>query len=206
MILFYHIPKTAGTFIRVKMESVFNSLSLYPIQSQCWMSNHEGLPLEFKCSHNYYLLQSRLQADDYFFTFLRHPVDIIYSRYAYLAKYNDSKKYNILSDSQKQFYEMTIDEHIDKLMSGELKPAVYGKADTKVDFDAFSFVGIVEDMDQSLAVLNKDLGTHIMNNTVINKGPGIDNSYRREDLEKVCEPEIEIFENFREKLAKRVAS
>lgn len=103
--LFLHIPKNGGTSLRDLMSGWFPSERTCPYRiGQDYSANFTDLDLEkydYFTGHIPAALAQKFFSDDMpKLTVLRHPVDRIYSQYAYWRAY-DLPKTNVLEDGEK---------------------------------------------------------------------------------------------------------
>lgn len=223
LIIYHHIPKAGGSFIIKKLADIFNSCrfsfqdaelagfeeikkGLYArlgrsgtrrfLESINW-DNHEGKGIEFVTSHDMFDPRHFQKRDeDFYFTFMRHPVDRCYSSIYYMKRVT---KTSLLPEYKrvKETWGLPLDVLIDRLLQQPFESRYDPQSLAKLDF-----VGVTEEMDRSLKVLNGVLGTRIKNDERINANEGEDYSYRRDELERHFREEIKIYDDYREKLLK----
>lgn len=212
MIVFNHIPRTGGTFLIEKLRKTpfgsgptvdFAQPNRFVPRLLC-DADYRPSMLIYHASGTKFVRAFRRRRGDVVFTFLRNRVDMVYSNFAYMkariARGDDLPGWG---HAQRAYFDRTLEQHID----GILKTST---ADTEypADLSAYDFVGITEEMNLSLRILNQFLGVTIVNDGAINSVPG-EKLYRRMELERRFAPQTAIYSHartlLRSKLAERTA-
>jgi len=126
--------------------------------------------------------------DDFVFTLLRNRVDMVYSNFAYMnARISRGDKLPGWTAAQRSVFGKTLEEHVDRVLATGGPDWEYPS-----DLDAYDFVGITEEMNLSLRVLNEVFGTNILNDGPINSVQ-CEKMYRRQDLEDKFADQMRLF-------------
>ena len=169
-IVFVHIPKTGGTSIRIALERaaadhrILRDYQGHPLGSSdlAQVQDKDGRVSGFR-EHFFgtpgILLSGHFPASRYwpffnaesFVTFLRHPVDRVLSSYAAWVKNGR--------------WTGTFEEFIAMPSMGKRLSAYL----TGVNFDAFGFIGFMEEFDASVRALSQFVGAELQ---VLRKNPG----------------------------------
>ncbi len=198
MLIFQHIPKTAGTTLSFILAQNFEEEDIYHIRNLKQMrgpaySRHFGSVEDFaaldpdernrfRCiiGHAPFGLHNHLTRPVSYITFLRDPVKRVISQY---HQHQRMVRANELDDDQltfEQFLELkpaVLNNHQTRFVSGvksnSLSPEeCYQKARSNID-EYFSLVGIVERFDESLLLLSKEFClprvTYVRRNTTARK-------------------------------------
>ena len=137
----------------------------------------------------------RRRAGDFVFTFLRNRVDMVYSNFAYTkARIERGDRFPGWTEHQYRHFRGSLEDHIDTFLSEDASDGAYPP-----DLSLYDFVGITEEMDRSLMVLNRVLGTRIANCGTINSFP-CEKTYRRNELERKLARQLETYRGAREQL------
>ena len=205
MIVFNHIPRTAGTFIveKIRASGLCDGPRIDLGRPQKWIPtihcDRACRPrmLTYHCSGTEFANAYQRHAGDFAFTFLRNRVDMVYSNFAYMkARVERGDRFPGWSLRQYDHYRASARHHVDNILQSrqeDLYPA---------DLDPYDFVGIAEDMERSLNVLNKVLGTSLRNDKRVNCVPS-DKTYRRDELEAKFAPQLALYAAARERLLSR---
>ena len=183
IVIFVHIPKTAGTTLRNIIERNFDKQAIFAIDGRDPQKSIEifnSLSLEKKASFS--LVQGHVafgaiknlpHKQIKHITFLRDPVERVLSYYSYILSdsfrrpqaeiaENMSLKNYLLSKCDWQ-----MNNHQTRMIAGSVPPD-YGACDEKVLERAknnlikyFHFIGIAEHFDESILLMSKSLGWKI---------------------------------------------
>ena len=185
MIIFNHVPRTAGTFIVEKIrESGFCDGPRIDLRrSEKWIPTfhcdrtYRPRMLTYHCSGIEFANHYQRDPGDFAFTFLRNRVDMIYSNFAYMSvRVRRGDRFPGWSQQRYDYYRGGMRQHVDNVLRSK-------QDDTyPTDLTCYDFVGIAEDMDRSLNVLSKVLGITLSNDKRVNC-VGSEKTYRREELE-----------------------
>jgi hypothetical protein len=205
MIIFHHIPKTAGTFLFSQMKKHYKYISLAPGNPQTkfekeiceyFGNNFEGKIFQkntnkidkdtFFRAHGKFFNYNKKYDTDFYFTCLRNPVDMFYSEHTFRSNKNINELLNLL------------DEKIDNMKK-------IWRCDQFYNLERFDFVGITEHMEETIKVLNAKLNIKIKNlklNVNKRKEKNIIYSHRRNELEEKFKnsPAYEVYYKYIEKL------
>lgn len=167
-----HIPKTAGTSFRLILEQVYNKkkvarLDIFPIDKQIKLNNKiynsDILPSNYKIIHGHISLSQvhkRLGIDKNVpvITWLRHPVDRVFSSYYYLEnrlieELNENEKGSSITGLRLQL-QRTFKEYITAPTSQNVMSRFI---DIK-NLPNLFFIGLQEHFSNDLEYLSKKLG------------------------------------------------
>jgi hypothetical protein len=162
---------------------------------------------------------------DFLFTFLRHPVDRFYSGYFYahfrvnnprpdsrfgLPKVDYRRRFPeaaaLLDLDQKTFVDHFLDRrgelvfHRGEHLSYRLIEEAFF---LPKQLDRYDFIGIMEKMDESLALLGERLGVPLRLGPRLNAGPPPEPRCREDDIRALYADEIEIYEHYSSALQSR---
>jgi hypothetical protein len=151
---------------------------------------------------------------DFLFTFLRHPVDRFYSVYFYahwrvnnprpgfdLPRVEYRRRYPeaaaLLELDQKAFVDHFLESrgelifHREGLTYRLIEEAFF----MQKQLERYDFVGIMERMEDSLAILSRQLGVTLVIGERLNAGPPPEKRYRERDIRRLYAEEIERYES-----------
>jgi len=194
MIVFNHIPRTAGTFIieKLRASGLCDGPRIDLRRAAKWVPSmhcdraYRPRMLTYHCSGAEFAAHYRRLAGDFTFTFLRDRVDMVYSNFAYMkARVQRGDRFRGWPEERYRYYRESVAQHVDNVMRGRHEDAY------PADLAIYDFVGIAEDMDRSLAVLGQALGVALENDRRINCVAS-DKTYRRADLESRFGPQREM--------------
>lgn len=182
-------------------------------EKQKWMQANRSRWFPSKCDVVYGAFPSRMIPRDceFSFTFISHPVDRIYQCWAYadiqLQESKDKLNYEMFSSLDIS----TAHEFIDKIL-------LYGKTanffvaqekDTNIEYtceyesifqcktlQVFDYVGIVEQMEKSIDILNKKLNIDIKYDPKMLPFTLQYDQYRRSELEVLLKEDVQQYEQY----------
>ena len=228
MIYFHHILKAGGNFILGQFQLRVNYRAEYVDYGASGdrgaeeiLSIKPGSPVEFALSHHAFdPSYFTPKEDDFYFTLIRHPVDMFYSYYHYFKdlpghedeltremefeEYMDYKiKHYNLSREMIRNYGLVPPKKC-PIAAGERVHGpgiVFPQQWYNIDFEKFDFVGITDEMEDTLKVLGSMTGLVLDSDTdkKINssKAQNTDKSYRRSELEEVLKEEIRVYKYYK---------
>lgn len=185
MIVLHHLPRTGGTFLRDQLrihvapgpEISFGASRLTP-RLMC-DAYYRPRVLVYHCSGAEFRTAYRREDGDFVITFVRDPVDLVYSNFAYMQRRLLRGDVALSERREWAYYERSMHAHVDDVISGAV-----GVDWLHRDLDGFDFVGVTERMPESIAALNAALGTSLAAGPPLNGARG-DRTYRRAELAKV---------------------
>jgi hypothetical protein len=179
-VIFLHIPKTAGTTISDIIERSYlpkNLYSRYEISPDRYVIEFEQIPeakrKEFKIiqGHLYFGIHKLLPQPSTYFTILRDPVERVISDYYYIRRHKKHPFHQTLISEQMSLEDLIIrgEYHPDncqtRYLSGVGKSISHGQCTQealelakKNLSEYFSVVGILEEFDKTLLILQKRFG------------------------------------------------
>jgi hypothetical protein len=200
MIVFNHIPRTAGTFIveKIRASGLCDGPRIDLRRREKWIPTmhcdrfYRPRMLTYHCSGIEFGNAYQRHPGDFTFTFLRNRVDMIYSNFAYMSvRVRRGDRFSGWPAQRYEYYRGSVRQHVDNVLRGK-------EDDTyPSDLTLYDFIGVTEDMDRSLNVLNKVLGTALSNDQHINCVAS-EKTYRRAELETKFAAQIEIHARARE--------
>lgn len=202
MIIFNHIPRTAGTFVieKIRASGLCDGPRIDLGRPAKWIPTihcdraYRPRMLTYHCSGIEFANVYARHPGDFTFTFLRNRVDMVYSNFAYMkARVERGDRFRGWPVQRYDYFRRTVREHVDNVLRGGDDEAY------PTDLAVYDFVGVAEDMDRSLAVLDKVLGTALRNDERVNCVPS-EKTYRRIELERRFAPQLEMYERARERL------
>jgi hypothetical protein len=166
----------------------------------------------------------RKEPGDYSFTFIRDPIDKFYSGY-YHAYHHLMTGTEVAQDGSRrvryrerypemvELFSGSLESYVDRFVAakGRIRfnrnGMVYGPIDELFFFPKnlaeHDFVGIVERMPESLAILNRHVGVNLVDDGRINEGPPIPRKrYGEKALKKLFAADIDAYHHYRENLPK----
>jgi hypothetical protein len=185
MIVLHHMPRTGGTFLRKQLrlhlapgpEISFGAGRLTP-RLLCDV-NYRPRVMVYHCSGPEFRAVYRREDGDFTVTFVRDPVELVYSNFAYMQSRLQQGDAPSARSSEWAYYARSMEAHVDDVIEGSVTA---GWIET--DLDCFDFVGVVEEMPKSIAALNAALGTSLATGPPLNQIQG-ERSYRRAELASV---------------------
>lgn len=186
LVIFLHLPKTAGMTIRSILEREYSSSCIYNIYPEGKFSaeSYKALPknrrkkIKLVCGHFKYGLHEQLEVEKYtYFTLVRNPIDRTISQY-YYTKHSKHHPLNPILNSE----EMTLQEYVTSGLTKQLDNGqtrlLAGEAGYEPDFgdcsddvldiakknlrESFSVVGTTERFDETLLLLKAVFGWQAM--------------------------------------------
>lgn len=172
-IIFHHIPKTASTYVRLHTEKAIGGKSC--IIRLCHLENPHYRSPQLRgtidrMSASIYLVASHYAFRDYvpvegelYITWLRNPVDLFYSAWNYFRRSaTPSIQASLFKPLRDQVIHMCrhkgFNTYLDAALGGM---SVYPQLQFDLDWKAFGFVGVAEQMQYSLSRLSSMLGVWI---------------------------------------------
>jgi hypothetical protein len=164
----------------------------------------------------------RREPGDFSFTFLRNPIDRFYSGYYHAHHYlttgtetsqdgSGQVRYRQRYPEMVELFSGSLQNYVERFVAGKGRfrfrrnGVVFGPIDELFFFpknlEAHDFIGIAEDMPKSLAILNRRIGSKLVDDGRINEGPPVPRErYGEKQLAKVLAADIESFHEYRAKL------
>jgi hypothetical protein len=190
-IIFLHIPKTAGTTISniiqrsYPQNAIFSNYEIYP---ELYGLELKKIPkvkrkqFQLIQGHLYFGIHEVLPQPCTYFTLLRDPVERVISDYYYIRSYKKHPFNQTLISQQMSLEDLIIrgEYHPDncqtRFLSGAGKSVPHGQCTQdllelakKNLREHFSVVGIVEEFDKTLLLLQKNFGWKNISYTIQNK-------------------------------------
>jgi hypothetical protein len=180
MIIFIHIPKTAGTTLDKIIERQYESKAIFKTEpTRHWESIDEfkNLPnsqkKKFKIimGHMYFGLHEYLPVRSTYLTMMRDPIDRIISYYYYVLRYPGSYLYPAVTSqhmSLKEFAMSGLSKELEnfqtRLLAGDMKVDLRRYSESSLErakeniTNHFGLVGISEKFDESLLLMKRVFG------------------------------------------------
>jgi hypothetical protein len=187
MIIFNHIPRTAGTFLIKKLRATdlvsgprirFGAPLKWIPEILC-NADYRPVMLVYHTSGAEFARTYERRPGDFVFTFLRNRIDMAYSNFAYMKRRIErGDELGDWTDIQRQYFCRTIEEHIDTILNYHEPDKEYPS-----DLAIYDFVGITERMNLSLSALSRILQTSLSNDELVNSVPS-EKTYRRGELKE----------------------
>lgn len=195
MIVFDHLRKTGGTFLKWEFARRLNYAFFYPSGVRYDFGVQPRRGLQFICGHDQW---GELESDGatFFFTFLRHPVDVVYS--AASAHHRNLVRSGKTREPRERF----VARRVAAILAGEasLNWTWRTKAQwRRLDLARYDFVGVQEEMAASLEQLNRALGLDLGRGERRNRSGGR-RDHRRDELSALFATEIELWRRARRRL------
>lgn len=195
MIVFDHLRKTGGTFLKWELARRLNYAWFYASGVRYDFAVDPRRGLQFICGHDRF---GDMESDEstFLFTFLRHPVDVVYS--AANAHHRNLVRDGKTGEPRERFVERRVAAILDDESS--LGWTWRTKAHwRRLDLERYDFVGIQEEMATSLERLNRLLGLDLADRGRRNRSGGA-HSHRRDELCAHFAAEIELWRQARRRL------
>jgi hypothetical protein len=184
-IIFMHIPKTAGRTLRSILEKnyskdeVIRTYSNKQIEQFQSLSKNEKDKLKLIIGHNFFGMHEQLEGPFSYITMLRDPIERVLSLYYFILREPGTPMYIKYNGKGLEYFleeePQTINWQTRFAAGGELNLA---KAKDHLE-KYFSVVGISERFNESLLLIEKELGLKNLTYKSINVTP---NRPRKEDL------------------------
>ena len=208
MIVFYHIPKCAGTYVYNSFFEKMNYLSVTPnLESrepsvQLNMNVNPGKFLEFIHYHQN-VCPKRETSNDYWIVFIRHPIERFVSAFNHFKFIRSQIKFldelTIKEKDLKVALNNGINTYIDFFY--ENNENFLTKNDyTKIPFDQFDFIGFTDKINEDMIFLSKMFGLNNRYEKEWTNGSDL-HGYKKEEpsdksvrkLEEMLNEDIEIW-------------
>lgn len=200
--IFHHVPKSGGTYvIRALKEAGIAQ------KRTAWWQNDAGIgraqiekyPAVFFQSSHHAFLPDRFMAepDEYYFTWVRNPVEMVYSAYGFWTGRGAKNMQNPQpNDLYRRIQEhQTLESYVDTVLASEdlfFPESVY----TSLDLKAFDFVGSAHRMAHDITCLTNALGRPLGIHPPPVNVSGVLYEYRRAELEERLAPELAAVEEW----------
>lgn len=190
----------------MKLRDTYNYYVHYRQEPQIDTDVEEHSEIRYYSSHGLLpkVVTPKLKEGDFYFTSIRHPLSVFHSAYFYFG-ISERKSDNHVDPEMKKrnFY-----DYIDYRL---VVPPKWLWRWMDLDYDAFHFVGVLEELDTTYKMLNHRLGLNLKNNTHHNPTSDYmgdkphykdeyDLSYRREELIEMFNPLIQTYNGCVKKL------
>lgn len=224
LIVFMHIPKTAGTTLRLLIDQNYKIWEIYREYRQVPMK--VKIPANVKCiqGHQPFGFHDILDRPHTYLTMLRDPIQRVISEYYYIRAANAHDPYigeKIAKENMSLFdYVSSLDEKIllrtrnmqTRYAAGSLTLHNINLEKAKENLcNYFSVVGITEMFDQSLMLMKKEFGWEDVSykKRVVNVDRPRNIQYPKELIEKIKENnelDIMLYNWAKEQLIKKIES
>lgn len=187
ILVFHHIPKAGGTSVITSLKNKMRHRRIAFGQKAGAINNG------FYSSHFAF---KDYAGHGFYFTWVRNPVDMFYSGFRYYQRY-DRPHPQYSPESTRQFIakyirpDVTLEQYVD-LCIEENHEHMFPRGMLDLNWDRFDFVGVTERMGESLDKFGSMIG-HRFNPSHVNK-TATNNEYRRDDVSKMLQREIEIYQ------------
>lgn len=216
MILFYHIPKTGGTYISHWISSRLSTIRVIPeskgVKKTFFDFKDEKTKLAF-FFHSFDPFEMiPKEKFDFKFTIIRNPFEMFKSFYMYyrsgrFVSHNIETMGKVTMDWNNNYIasilKKTYNEYVDEGLKSKGDYFFPKSQFSKVDLEEFDFVGLAEYMNHSLEIVSKKIGIDYSEFEHKNVTPKIKIydffEYRKEDIIEYLKEEFEIYEKFKEK-------
>lgn len=158
MIIFYHIPKTAGRSIIKSFSEKYNYAIFHGNHCEdVSFKNNLNMGLQFISYHG--ILPPTQFDNNFYFTFIRNPINMFVSYYVYnkYKLYVDNPEY-IINENDFSMKSIFLCENINEYLKILLEKEYYIFPKHQFDYlNLYNFVGITERMEESIIKLENIL-------------------------------------------------
>ena len=194
MIVLHHLPRTGGTFLRNQLHThvapgpqvSFGLGRLVP--SLMCDADYRPRVLVYHCSGPEFRTAYRREDGDFTVTFVRDPVDLVYSNFAYMQRRLLHGAAGVAARPEWAYYMRGLRAHVDDVING-----IVTINWMHASLDVFDFVGVTERMPESIFALNSALGLSMAVGPALNQVGG-DRSYRRTELAEALMPQRRLYQ------------
>lgn len=206
-IFFYHMPKTAGIFIKNWLFRHMNFVDIFPdgsidnkrVRVNNW--NLEGERQRLFCYHCYPIDKKFKVPGDFFFTVIRHPVKMFCSHYSFVKyvlpkeDWDYGNPYDALIALSAGY-----EDFVDRFLADDTvrDTGYFPKTEFSLDFSVFDYIGVQETLEDDLKTLADLFGVPLPPDERANTSGSeqrIDLSYRRDDIDAYLRNEIRVYED-----------
>jgi hypothetical protein len=227
LIIFLHLPKTAGTTLAHIIERQYDSIAILPLYESMFGEELAAIPqkqmdrLRIVTGHLYFGAHAFSSRPGTYITMLREPIDRVISHYYFVRHDPSNYLYDLARKmSLKEFVESCDRQEPNndqtRLLAGKCNAASFGTCSGEMLEIAkrhlaeyFSVVGVTEEFDRSLILMKRILGWR---NPFYRKQNVNEHRLRKENIppetlrviQAYNELDIELYRNARELFRKQV--
>jgi Sulfotransferase family len=173
LIIFLHLPKTAGSTLRGIIGRQYGSRSILPLYESSFGEELAAIApnqmdrLRVVMGHFYFGAHISLSKPSTYITVLRDPIDRVISRYYFARRSPKDELYAAVREmSLKEFAETCVDNDQTRLLAGKYDGSSFGTSSDDEMLNIakrnlakyFAVVGITEEFDRSLILMKRILG------------------------------------------------